>query len=60
MMAWQSKLGFFGPEYECIYGLTHTETLLLWHLLPDPEDDMVPELIDRSSAVRDAMAATVM
>lgn len=52
------KLGFFGPQHECIYCLTHTETLMLWHLLPDPDDDSQPELISRYPALRDAMNDT--
>lgn len=51
-----SRLGFFGPNHECVYCLTHTETLLLWHLLPNADDE-TPELISKYANIRDAMVA---
>jgi hypothetical protein len=27
-----AKIGFFGPEYQLLYDITHTEALGLWNL----------------------------
>lgn len=47
-----SKVGFFGPEGEYLYGLTHTETFLMWHAIARDTDE--PELISHFPALREA------
>lgn len=29
----QANLGYFGPQYEYIYSLTHTETFHVWNAM---------------------------
>eukprot|EP00041_Stephanoeca_diplocostata_P032115 m.1020316 g.1020316 ORF g.1020316 m.1020316 type:complete len:288 (-) comp24087_c0_seq79:353-1216(-) len=51
-----ARLGFFGPEGEYLYGLTHVESYFIWHAFPqdDSEDSEViveiPDLRERLSA----------
>ena len=52
-----SKIGFFGPSHEYLYGLTHIETLLLWHAYEREGED--EDLIADFSDLRENLAAKV-
>eukprot|EP00039_Didymoeca_costata_P012155 m.173989 g.173989 ORF g.173989 m.173989 type:complete len:371 (-) comp15398_c0_seq12:1770-2882(-) len=47
-----SKIGFFGPNAEFIFGLTHTEAFCLWHAYERGEDEseeitIIPDLREK-------------
>jgi len=50
-----ARLGFFGPASEYVYGLTHTETMLLWH--SHPHVNGADELIGHFPMLRESVAA---